>query len=141
MIKIFSSARSLKQYRDYFCCKLRSNGVLSRNNLLRIKYGEYVINLDDKKSKGTHWVLLFIDRNLAVYYDSFQIDYILQEVLNKIKDKSIPHNIFRIQYNESIMCGCHCIAFIEYMFSGKTLLDYTNLISPNNYKRNDKIMY
>ena len=66
MIKIFSSARSLKQYRDYFCCKLRSNGVLSRNNLLRIKYGEYVINLDDKKSKGTHWVLLFIDRNLAV---------------------------------------------------------------------------
>ena len=39
------------------------------------------------------------------------------------------------------MCGFHCIAFIEYMLSGKTLLDNTNLISPNDYKRNDKIMY
>ena len=32
------------------------------------------------------------------------IEYILQEVLNKIKDKSITHNIFRIQDNDSIMC-------------------------------------
>ena len=62
-----------------------------------------------------------------------------QEVLNKIKDKSITHNIFRIQDNESIMCGFYCIAFIQYILSGKTLLDYTNLFSPNNYKKNDKI--
>ena len=65
----------------------------------------YVINLDDKSSKETHWVSLFIDRNLAVRFDSFEIEYISQEVLNKIKDKSITHNIFRIQDNESIRCG------------------------------------
>ena len=55
----------------------------------------YVINLDDKKGKGTHRISLFIDKNLAVYFDSFGIEYIPQEVLNKIKDKSITHNIFR----------------------------------------------
>ena len=55
-----------------------------------------------------------------------------QEVLNKIGDKSITHNIFRIEGNESIMC--------EYMLAGKTLLDYTNLFSPNYYKKNDKII-
>ena len=36
---------------------------------------------------------------------TFEIEYIPREVLNKIKDKLITHNIFRIQGNESIMCG------------------------------------
>ena len=51
-----------------------------------------------------------------------------------MRDKSITHSMFRIQYNESI-------AFIEYMLAGKTLLDYTNLFSPNDNKKNDKIIH
>ena len=98
----------------------------------------YVINLDYKKSKGTHWVLLFIDRNAGVCFDSFGIEYVSQEVLSKIKDKSITHNIFRIQSDDSVMCGFYYIAFIEYMIARKTLLDYTYLFSPNHYKRDDK---
>ena len=94
-----------------------------------------------KKSKGTHWVSLFIDRNAAAYFDSFRIEYIPLEVLNKIRDKSITHNIFRIQDNESIMCGFYCNAFIEYMLAGKTFLNDTNLVSPNDYKKNDKIIF
>ena len=117
------------------------NGIFSRNILLRINDGLYVINLDDKKSKGTHWVSLFIDRNLALYFDSFGNEYIPLDVLNKIRNKSITHNIFRILDNESIIFGFYCIAFIEYMLSGKTLLDYTNFFSPNDYKKNDKIIY
>ena len=74
----------------------RFNSVFSRKNLPKIKDGVYVINLDDKNSNGTYWVSLFVDNNLAVYFDSFGIEYIPQEVLNKIKDKSIAHNIFRI---------------------------------------------
>ena len=49
--------------------------------------------------KKTHWVSLFVDKNTAVYFDSFRIEYISQEVLNEIKDKSITHNICRIQDN------------------------------------------
>ena len=56
----------------------------------------YVINHDDKNSKGAHWVSLFINKNTAVLFDSFGTEYIPQEVLNKIKDKSITHNIFKI---------------------------------------------
>ena len=26
---------------------------------------------EDKQSKGTHWVSLFIDKNTALYFDSF----------------------------------------------------------------------
>ena len=73
-----------------------------------------------KKFKGTHWVSLFIDRNTAVYIDAFEIEYIPLELLNKIKDKSITQNIFRIQDNESVMCRFYCITFIEYMLAGKT---------------------
>ena len=108
---------------------------------LEEKDGAYVINLDNTNSKRPHKVSLFINKNTAVYFDSLGIEYILQEVLNKIKDKSISLNIFRIQDNESIMCGFYCIAFIEYMLAVKTLLDYTNLFSRNDYKKNDKIIY
>ena len=38
------------------------------------------------------------------------------------------------------MRGFYCIAFIEYMLAGKTLLDYTNLFSPSDYKKSDKII-
>ena len=94
-----------------------------------------------RKSKETHCVSLFTDINTAVYFDSFGIEYIPLEVLNKISDKSINHNIFRIQDNEFFMRGFYCITFIEYMLARKTLLDDTNLFSPNDYKKNDKIIY
>ena len=74
----------------------------------------YGRNLDDKNSKETHWVSLFVDRNTVIYFDSFEIECISQEVLNKIRDKSITQNIFRIRDNEPIMCGFYYIAFIEY---------------------------
>ena len=45
------------------------------------------------------------------------------------------------QDDDSIMHKLYCIAFIEYMLAGKTLLDYTNLFSPNDYKENVKIIY
>ena len=36
------------------------------------------------------------------------------------------------------MCGYYCIEFINYMLKGKTFSDYTNLFSPNDFKKNDK---
>ena len=59
----------------YFKCEPRFNDVFSRNNLPRIKVEACVINLDDKNSKRTHSVLLFIDKNTAVYFNSFGIEY------------------------------------------------------------------
>ena len=84
------------------------------------------------KIKGKYCVSLFTNRNWAAYFDSFGTEYIPQEVLSKIKDKSITHNIFRIKHNEFIMCAFSCIIFIEYMLAVKTLLDDTNLFSLND---------
>ena len=126
-IKIVSSVPSFEQYRDYyFSYEPRFSGVFSRDNLLRIKDGAYVIKLDGQQSKGTNWISLFIDRNKALYFYSFGIVYIPQEVINKIKDKSITHNIFRIYSDDSIICGFYCITFIEYIIAENFLLHYTN---------------
>ena len=51
---------------NYFNFKPRFSGFFSKQNLARIKYGAYVINLDDKNSKETHWVLLFIDKSTLI---------------------------------------------------------------------------
>ena len=84
---------------------------------------------------------LFIDRNTALHFDSLGIEYIPQEVLSKIKDKTITHNIFAIQHDDPIMCRYYCITFIKYMIAGKNLSDYTQLFSANDYKKNDKIIF
>ena len=49
-------------------------------------------------------------------YIYFRIEYFPLGVLKKIEDKSIIHNVFRIQDNESTMCGFYCIDFIEHLF-------------------------
>ena len=100
------------------------------------KDGSNVTNLDDKHSKGTHWVSLFIIYwKISSHAHSFEFEYNPQKVLNKMKDKSITHKIFRILGADSIMRVFYCIAFIEYLLEGKTLLDYTNLFSPNDYNK------
>ena len=38
------------------------------------------------------------------------------------------------------MCGYFCIGFIDSMLKGKSLLEYTSLFSPNEYKKSDKII-
>ena len=53
---------------------------------------------------------------------------------------TIKTNIFRIQAYDSIMCGYICIGFIDFLLAGKTLTEYTNLFSPNNFKKNDDVI-
>ena len=125
--------RKVPKYYDQDC---RFHDVFSRDNLPKIKDEAYVTNPNDKQSEGTHWVSLFVDKDNAVYFDSLGIEYIPQEVLSKIKDKSITRKIFGIQDDGSIMCRFCFIVFIEYMFPGKNLLDHTTLFSPKR-----KIIY
>ena len=38
------------------------------------------------------------------------------------------------------MCECICNGFIDFMLKGKVFLDYTNLFSPSEYGKSDKII-
>ena len=57
-----------------------------------------------------------------------------------IGSRNVVINIYRIQTCDSIMCGYFCIGFIDFILKGKSLLDYTNLFSPNDYEENNKII-
>ena len=57
-----------------------------------------------------------------------------------IGNKNIKANIYHIQANNSILCGYFCIGFIDFMLAGKTLICYTNLFSPYDFKKHDQII-
>ena len=42
--------------------------------------GPYVINLDEYKDVGTHWIALFCNKNTVIYFDSFGVEYISEEI-------------------------------------------------------------
>ena len=75
----------------------------------------------------TQYILIALDLNI------FQ-----NEIKKFIKNKNIIRNIYRIQACDSIMCRYFCTRFNDFMLNGKSVLDYTNLFSPNDYEKNYK---
>ena len=92
----------------------------------------YTINLDEYSDIGIHWIALHVNNNDVTYFDSFGAEHIPKEIKKFINNKNIKTNISRIQTYDSVMCEHFCIGFIDFMFNGKTLTEYTNLFSPKN---------
>ena len=114
----------------YYENEQRFNGVFSRNNLpKKIKDGAYVINLDEYADVGTHWIALFCNRSEIVYFDSFGVEHVPEEIKEFVGNKNIIANIFRVQANNSVMCGYFYIGFIDFMLAGKKLTDFANIFS------------
>ena len=123
------------EIQEYYQNEPRFNGFFGRDNLpsnicpkglgSAIKNGAYVINLDEYHDIGTHWVALYVNNKIAIYSDSFGVEHIPKEIMKFIVRKKIITNIYRIQAYDSIMCGYFCIGFINFLFNGKSLTDYT----------------
>ena len=124
------------EIQGYYQNERRFNGVFNTDNLPdTIKNGAYVINLDEYRDIGTHWVALYVNNKTVTYFDSFGVEHISTEIIKFIGNKNIITNIYRIQTYDSIMCGYFCIGFINFMFNGNSFTDYTNLFSPNDLKK------
>ena len=115
-------------------------GVFFRDNLHKIKDGANIINLDEYSDIATHWVVLHVKNNNVTCFDFLGVEHIPKKIKAFIKHKNIKTNIFRVQAYNSVMCGYFCIGFIDVIFKGKALTEYTNLFSPNNVKKNDDMM-
>ena len=129
------------EIQKYYKNEPRFNCVFSRNNLpKKTKDGVYIINLDECANVGTHYE----KKDEVVYFDIFGVEYIPNEIKDFIEElpgnKNIKSNIFRVQENNSIMCGYFCIGFIDFMLADKKLTDYTNLFSPYDFKKNNNII-
>ena len=83
---------------------------------------------------------LYANNKTVTYFDASGVEHIPKEIMKFINSKNIITNIFRIQAYDSIMCGYFCIGFINFMFKGNSLTDFTNLFSPNDFRKNDDII-
>ena len=125
----------------YYKNEPKFNGVSSRNNLSKIKDGTYIINLDEYESIGLNcWIVLQVNTENVTYFDSFGVEHIPKEVTKFIGKKNMTKNICRVQACDSMICGYFGIGFIGFILKGKRLLEYTNLFSPNEYKKNAKLI-
>ena len=124
----------------YYQNKPRFKRVFSKDNLPnKIKNRDYVINLDEYRDIGTHWEALYVNDKTVTYFDSFGVEHIPKEI-KFIDNKNIITNIFGMQAYASIMCGYFCTGFINFMFNGSSLADFTNLFSPDDFKENDNVI-
>ena len=127
------------EIQKYYKNEPRFNGVYSRNLPKKINDEAYIINLDEYADVGTHWIALFCKKNEIIYFNSFGVEHIPEEIKEFIEEfpanKNIKANIFRIQENNAIMFGYFCIKFIDFMFAGKKLT-----VSPYDFKKNDSII-
>ena len=78
---------------------------------------------------------MYASDNNVTYFDSFGVEHISKEIKTFINKSAFVTNIFRIQRYDSIICGYFCIEFIDFVLSRKTLTDFTNLFSPNDFKK------
>ena len=74
-----------------------------------------------------------MQNNDVTYFNSFGVEHIPKKIKTFIDNKTMETNIFRIQAYDSIMCRYFCISFIDFMLAGKTLTEFTNVFSPNNF--------
>ena len=75
----------------------------------------------------------------TVCKDSFGVEHVFKEIEKFIKHKNIKTNIFikqissKMQAQNSIICECFCIGLINFMFGGKTVINFTSLLSVYDY--------
>ena len=99
---------------------VKLNNVVSRDELTKMPYDNYIINLAPSTSAGTHWVALYLPSGSgrqAVYFDSFGMIPPL-EVIKLIRNSG--HSAYlcndkQIQDVRSGFCGEYCLAFLKYM--------------------------
>ena len=73
----------------------RFNGVFSRDNMFKkIKDGAYIVNLDEYAGVGTHWIALFCNRSEIVYFNSFSVEHVPEEIKEFVGNRKIKANIF-----------------------------------------------
>ena len=86
-----------------------------------------------------HIGLLYFETEMKLL-NSFCVEHVPKEIKEFVGNENIKANIFRVQANNSVMCGYFCTGFIDFMLAGKKLTDFMNMFSPYDFKKNDDII-
>ena len=67
------------------------------------------------------------------------LNIFLKKLKNLLEIKTQKQIFFEYKQH-SVMCGCFCKGFIDFMIVGRKLTDYTSLFYPYDFKKNDDII-
>ena len=85
-------------------------------------------------------MLYFLEEKKLFIWLVSGVEHVPEEIKGFIGNKNIIANIFRVQGNNSIMCGFFCTGFIDFILVNKTLTDFTSFFSPDDFEKNDGII-
>ena len=102
----------------------------------------FVLNLDNSRLKGSHYVGLFISSEGALFFDP--LGFPLMNV--DIKNGLLKHGYIKINYSKkhvqsgvSFHCGFFVIAFLIIVSKGKSMNEFISLFSDDDFKGNEQI--
>lgn len=92
-------------------------GVYSVDNIKKpVSYPSYtIVNFSPVHSPGTHFItIMFIDKNMCVYFDPLNLPFIPSEIQEYMQENSKYTYIFKyaIQNPFSGYCGFYCLLVI-----------------------------
>ena len=83
------------EIQKYYENEPRFNVVFSRDHFpKKLKDGAYVINIDEHVDTGTNWVALFCKKKEIIYFDSFGVEHIPEEIKNLLEIKTQKQTFF-----------------------------------------------
>ena len=128
------------EIQNYYQNEPKSNDIYWRYNLSEIKNEAYVINFDEYRPTETNFIGSYVNGDNVTYFDSFGVIHILKEIKKIHRQQKYHYKYFQntsIQFNN---IRYFCVGFINFMLKGTSLSYYTNLFSPNEYKKNVKVI-
>ena len=122
-------------------------GVIFDDHLRRLSkntHGFVIVNLDDSRGPGTHWIALGIFKNTVEFFDPLGCDFLnwpnlpigLLNYIFKISFDKTVIRINRLQSSKSAVCGLYCIFYVMHRrnYSLQTILNYFD----GSRKENDR---
>ena len=62
--------------------------------------GAYVINRDEYADVDTHWIALYVKNNEVIYFDSFGVEHVPEEIKRFIGHKNTKQT--HLEYKQTI---------------------------------------
>ena len=102
-----------------------------------------IINTDNSKSSGEHWVALYLTHESVFYFDSFGLPILEMDLINYLKPyyDYVIYSKKCIQDITSTACGIYTIAFVENVKNRTTFIKFLNRFNSDKLKSNDEIVF
>ena len=81
-----------------------------------------------------------MDSDNMTFLNGFGVEHILEGIDRIIGKKYMTTKIYIKQVYDSLICGYFYLGFIVFALNNKRLTNFTDLFSPNNFKKDDKMI-